>query len=96
MDKEFEIERIEDFLKNNPKGLTINELSKKISLNRLTTAKYLNSLVSPGGAEMRALGNAKLFYHTKRLPLANLLNLSSDLIIILDKELFIQDANNAF
>ncbi|MGA9029170.1 MAG: PAS domain S-box protein [Methanoregula sp.] len=96
MDKEFEIERIEDFLKNNPKGLTINELSKKISLNRSTTAKYLNSLVSSGRAEMRALGNAKLFYHTKRLPLANLLNLSSDLIIILDKELFIQDANNAF
>ena len=86
MDKEFEIERIEDFLKNNPKGLTINELSKKISLNRSTTAKYLNSLVSSGRAEMRALGNAKLFYHTKRLPLANLLNLSSDLIIILDKE----------
>ena len=47
MDKEFEIERIEDFLKNNPKGLTINELSKKISLNRSTTAKYLNSLVTP-------------------------------------------------
>jgi PAS domain S-box-containing protein len=96
MDKEFEIERIEDFLKNNPKGLTINELSKKISLNRSTTAKYLNSLVSSGRAEMRALGNAKLFYHTKRLPLTNLLNLSSDLIIILDKELFIQDVNNAF
>lgn len=91
-----EQERIKDVLKKNPKGLTIEEVSKKLSLNRATAAKYLNSLVMAGQADMRTLGPAKLFYLTQRLPLNNLLSLTSDLILVLDKDLFIQDVNEPF
>ncbi len=45
---------------------------------------------------MRTLGSAKLFYLTQRVPLTNLLSLSSDLILILDSDLFIQEVNEAF
>ena len=94
MERESELERIKDILKINPKGLTIEEVSKKLSLNRATAAKYLNSLVMAGLADLRELGRAKLFYISHRVPLTNMLSLASDLILILDKDLFIQEAND--
>ena len=48
-----EEETIRELLKVNPKGLTIEEVSKKLSLNRATAAKYLNAFVLTGQAEMR-------------------------------------------
>jgi PAS domain S-box-containing protein len=96
LERENELERIKDLLKISPKGLTIEEVSKNLSLNRATAAKYLNSLVMSGQADMRELGRAKLFYRSQRLPLTNLLSLASDLILILDNDLFIQEANDPF
>lgn len=43
---------------------------------------------------MRALGPAKIFYLSHRLPLADLMSLSSDLILVLDDGLFILHAND--
>jgi len=37
-----ELNRIRMILMNNPKGLTIEEIAKKLPLNRTSTAKYLN------------------------------------------------------
>ena len=96
MERESELERIKELLKNSPKGLSIEEVSNKLNLNRATAAKYLNSLVMSGQADMRALGPAKLFYLTHRLTLPNLLSLATDLIIILDNDLFIQEVNDSF
>jgi PAS domain S-box-containing protein len=96
MERESELERIKELLKNSPKGLSIEEVSNKLNLNRATAAKYLNSLVMSGQADMRALGPAKLFYLTHRLTLPNLLSLATDLIIILDTDLFIQEVNDSF
>ena len=96
MGQENEQTRIRDLLKDNPKGLTIEEVSKKLSLNRATAAKYLNSMMMSGQAELRELGRAKIFYLSQRLPLINLLSLSSDLILILDRDHFIQEVNERF
>ncbi|MDD1686090.1 PAS domain-containing sensor histidine kinase [Methanoregula sp.] len=96
MGQESEQNRIRSLLKDNPKGLTIEDVSKKLSLNRATAAKYLNSMMISGQAEMRELGRAKIFYLSQRLPLINLLSLSSDLILILDRDLFIQEVNEPF
>jgi len=63
-------------------------------LNRATAAKYLNALAVSGQAELRALGPAKVFYLSHRLPLADLMSLSSDLILVLDDGLFIVHAND--
>lgn len=90
---EDELERIGELLKSYPKGLTIEEVSRKLSLNRATAAKYLNSMAMAGRAEMRALGPAKLFYPSHRLPLMDLMSFSSDLILVMDEELFIEHAN---
>ncbi|MFA5347132.1 MAG: PAS domain S-box protein [Methanoregula sp.] len=96
MVRENEQERIKELLKINPKGLSIEEVSQKLRLNRATAAKYLNSLVMSGQADMRTLGPAKLFYLTHRLTLPNLLSLATDMILILDSDLFIQEVNDPF
>ncbi|MDP3563500.1 MAG: PAS domain S-box protein [Methanoregula sp.] len=96
MARELEEEHIRELLRKYPKGLTIEEVSKKLSLNRTTAAKYLNTFVLTGQADMRTLGSAKLFYLTTRVPLTNVLSLSSDLILILDSDQFIQESNAAF
>jgi PAS domain S-box-containing protein len=94
--RESEEETIRELLRKYPKGLTIEEVSKKLSLNRTTAAKYLNTFVLTGQADMRMLGSAKLFYLTQRVPLTNVLSLSSDFILILDSDMFIQEINTAF
>jgi PAS domain S-box-containing protein len=81
-------------LAENPKGLTIEEVSRRLVLNRATAAKYLNAMAVSGQAEVRALGPAKVFYSSHRLPLADLMSLSSDLILVLDDGFFVLHAND--
>jgi len=95
MVKESEVRRIREVLEQYPKGLTIEDVSQKLELNRGTAAKYLNLLVVSGQAQMRNLGPAKLFSLSHRIPLSQMLSFSSDPILILDDDLFIHQVNDA-
>lgn len=95
MAKDNEVVRIREMLERNPKGMTIEDVSQKLSMNRGTAAKYLNLLVVSGQADMRSLGPAKLFSISQRVPLSQMLSVWTDLILILDADLFIQQANDA-
>ena len=81
---------------DNPKGLTIEEIAKKLPLNRTSTAKYLNTLHISGQAEMRTFGRAKVFTLSQRVPFSQMLNQSSDLLIVLDQNLVINQVNEPF
>jgi DNA-binding IclR family transcriptional regulator len=93
---EDEVVRIRDILKNHPKGMTIEEISRLLPLNRTSTAKYLNTLLISGQAEMRTYGRAKVFSLSQRVPLSRLMSLSSDLILILDKDQTVTYINDGF
>ena len=95
MVKDNEVLRIREELERNPKGMTIEDVSQKLSMNRGTAAKYLNLLVVSGQADMRSLGPAKLFSISQRVPLSQMLSVWTDLILILDADLFIQQVNDA-
>ena len=95
MVKDSELVRIREELERNPKGMTIEDVSQKLSMNRATAAKYLNLLVISGQADMRALGPAKIFSISQRVPLSQMLSVWTDLILILDADLFIQQVNDA-
>ena len=95
MAKDNEVVRIREMLERNPKGMTIEDVSQKLSMNRGTAAKYLNLLVVSGQADMRSLGPAKLFSISQRVPLSQMLSVWTDLILILDADLFIQQVNDA-
>src|SRR5208337_884504 len=88
--------KIKDLLKIHPKGLTIEEVAKELSLSRTTATKYLHSLMVAGQADMRTLGMAKLFSLAERVPLNNMLSLAHDFIVILDSDFFIQEINDSF
>ncbi|HVP94000.1 MAG TPA: PAS domain-containing protein [Methanoregulaceae archaeon] len=93
---EDEVARIRNILKDHPKGMTIEEISRLLPLNRTSTAKYLNTLLISGQAEMRTYGRAKVFSLTQRVPLSRLMSLSSDLILILDREQTVTYINDGF
>ena len=91
-----EISRIRTLLMDNPKGSTIEDIAKKLPLNRTSTAKYLNTLLISGQAEMRTFGRAKVFTLSQRVPFSQMLNLSSDLLVVLDQNLIIHQVNEPF
>jgi PAS domain S-box-containing protein len=95
-DQSDEISRIRTILMDNPKGSTIEEIAKKLPLNRTSTAKYLNTLLISGQAEMRTFGRAKVFTLSQRVPFSQMLNLSSDLLLVLDQNLSIHQVNEPF
>ncbi len=95
-DQADEINRIRKILLENPKGSTIEEIAKKLPLNRTSTAKYLNTLLISGQAEMRTFGRAKVFTLSQRIPFSQMLNLSSDLLLVLDQNLTITQVNEPF
>lgn len=87
-------DRIRELLKEHQKGLTIEEVSSNLNINRSTASKYLNSLVMSGSATIRKLGPAKLFYLRECLPLHQLLDCTFDGVIILDPDFVVQDVNS--
>ena len=96
MEETEEISRIRTILKDNPKGITIEEISRKLPLNRTSTAKYLNTLLISGQAEMRTFGRAKVFTLSQRVPFSQMLNLSSDLLLVVDQNLSVVQVNEPF
>mgnify|MGYP001591424785 FL=1 len=53
---------IEKILKNDTRGLTIQELSEKTKVSRITTAMALMKLDGEGKIDIRVIGNCKLHY----------------------------------
>ncbi len=91
-----EIEYIGQFLKENPKGMTVTDISRKIKINRNSVAKYLDIMRISGLVEMITFGPAKVFFPSRRVPINNLLNFTSDYILIFDKNLTITLINETF
>jgi len=89
-----EIDRIREILRSYPKGMTIAEIARILKLNRISTSKYLNMMVAAGDTEMHMHGPAKVYYPCQRVPISSILNLSSDLLLVMDDALTIVDANS--
>jgi PAS domain S-box-containing protein len=96
MDLRKELSDIKGILKDNPRGMTVTEISKEIKMNRHSVAKYMDMLFISGHVEMKSFGSSKVFYLSRRLPMSAILNFSSDFIIILNKDLEIINVNDRF
>ncbi len=91
-----EISLIQKILKENPKGMTVTDISRKIKINRNSVAKYLDVMRISGRVEMITFGPAKVFFPSRRVPLSNLLNYLSEYILVFDKDLKITMINDSF
>jgi len=87
------IETLKGVIARNPGGITISGIAKKTHLNRNLIAKYLDYLLLSGQMEMKQFGSAKIYTLSKRVPLSTLMEYSSDLVLMLDRDLRVQRIN---
>ncbi len=80
------VNKITQYLRWNPRGITISDLSTKVKLNRNLVAKYLDMLTISGQVDMKMLGTAKVYFLSQRVPVSALIEFSSDYVIALDSE----------
>lgn len=80
------IDTIKQYLRWNPRGLTISELTSKLNMNRNLVAKYLDMLLISGQVEMEVIGAAKVYFLSQRVPISAMLEFSSDYVIMVDTE----------
>jgi PAS domain S-box-containing protein len=83
-------------LRASPRGMNVTEVAKETGMNRATMAKYLEMLYVSGHADMRLFGTSKVYYISQRMPISAFLNFSSDLIIVLDNDSRVLNANDSF
>ncbi|MDH7516949.1 MAG: PAS domain-containing protein [Candidatus Thermoplasmatota archaeon] len=95
-DYQTEIAQIQQILKDNPKGMTVTDISRKIKINRNSVAKYLDIMRTSGLVEMITFGPAKVFFPSRRVPIPTMLDLTSDYILIIDKDMRIIMINDSF
>jgi PAS domain S-box-containing protein len=93
---EQEFALIKKILQENPKGMTVTDISRKIKINRNSVAKYLDIMKISGHVEMITFGPAKVFFPSRRVPVSDLLNYTSDYVVIYDDKFKIIIINNAF
>jgi len=60
--------RIREVLREQPLGMNIKEIAGAVGLSRNSAAKYLDVLAATGHLEVRQIGNAKLYYLSRRVP----------------------------
>lgn len=82
-------------LKEHPRGMSVSDLAAAVGINRNTVSRCLDVLLVSGQVEMKTYGKAKVFYLSQRVPIAAMLNFSSDLVLVLDRERRIVQANDA-
>jgi len=80
------MDRIKQYLKRNPRGMTISDVSSKMHMNRNLVAKYLDMLLISGQVDMQEIGAAKVYFLSHRVPISAMLDFSSDMVIVLDDE----------
>ena len=74
-------------------GLTITDIAQKLLLNRNSTAKYLEILLISGDVNLNTYGPAKVYTISQRMPISALVKFSADIIILIDNDMRVLDAN---
>ncbi len=88
-----ELSRIKEILMENPEGMTIADISRKLEVNRNSAAKYLDILLGSGQLEMRPFGPVKVYTLSQRVTISSLLNLSNESIMIFNRDMEVRQLN---
>ena len=91
-----EISKIKEFLKKDPRGMNIQQISEGLKINRNSVSKYLDILTAQEEVAVRTFGRSKVYYLSQHVPISDLMKFSSNFIIILNQDLRIVQMNDAF
>ena len=84
---------IRELLLKNPHGLIIREIAKKTGYNRMSVAKYLDILLAQGIVGKRMIGNAKVYYLSRQIPVTTYMEYTSKHYCITDSSLRVVQLN---
>jgi PAS domain S-box-containing protein len=91
-----ETNQIKELLKQNPQGMTVTEISRQLNKNMHSVGRYLDVLRASGQVDMRQFGMAKVFSLSQRVPISMMLSTISEMVIIMNADLRILEANSRF
>ncbi|WP_317136813.1 PAS domain S-box protein [Methanochimaera problematica] len=95
-DKETEFIEILNILKNNPRGMSLKQISAAIGMNRVTVARYLDILRTSGKIDMEPYGQAKVYYLSHRVPVSAMLDYTPGPVVVIGNDKRIIYANSPF
>jgi PAS domain S-box-containing protein len=87
------IKKIKSLLRIHRNGLTITDIAEQLRLNRNSTAKYLEILLISGDVNLNNFGPAKVYTYSQKMPVSAMLKFSADIILLIDNEMRVLDAN---
>ncbi|MFA5295466.1 MAG: PAS domain S-box protein [Methanoregulaceae archaeon] len=90
------LQHIRTLLAQNRRGMTTREIGERLCIHRNSVAKYMDLLRAQGEVETAHFGNTRVFFPARRLPVSALLNLSSDLVCMVDESEHLLSANPKF
>ncbi len=96
LDYQNELALIKDTIRKNPGGMSVTEIAKELGRSKNTIGRYLDILLITGQVDMRAIGMAKVFTLSQRIPLSAMLSYAKELIMVVDEESRIVDVNGNF
>ena len=88
-----EFPKIIEVLKENPRGMSVKQISEAIGINRISVGHYLEILLLLGEVDMETYGQAKVFFLSKRIPIHAMMDLTSDAVLVLNEEKKIVSTN---
>jgi len=90
------LQHIRTLLAQNRRGMTTREIGERLGIHRNSVAKDMDLLRAQGEVEIAHFGNTRVFFPARRLPVSALLNLSSDLVCMVDESEHLLSANPKF
>lgn len=91
-----ELAQIKELLRNHPQGMSVTEIASALGRNKHSTGRYLDILHAAGHVDLRIFGMAKVFTLSSRVPLSALLSYTTDLVLVLDRDMRIIQGNDPF
>jgi len=91
-----ELEKIIVIIKNNPRGVTIKEISEKIDINRNAVGKYLDVLQMEGKVDVKKFGRSHVYFPSQSVPISTMFDYSNDFIVVVRKDMTAVEINTPF
>jgi PAS domain S-box-containing protein len=84
---------IREVLMKNPRGLNILQIAEKTGINRMSAGRYLDVLAVQGFVDIQKVGNAKVYFLSKQIPVTTYMEYTSKHYCITDSSLHVVQLN---
>ena len=84
---------IREALMKNPRGLNVLQVAEKTGINRMSAGRYLDVLAAQGLVDIQEVGNAKVYFLSRRIPVTTYMEYTSKHYCITDSSLNVVQLN---